>query len=495
MTKLIRYDKTCQLLDETSKETLEALDYNLSFKVKGVENSKRVKEGYINSRGEQVFWDGRTQLLKGNGRFSTGLLDRVIEFYELRGLDLEVIDRRTVISDPTPIDIMPVLKKQGKIPRDYQISAVNKASAVNRGIIRVPTGGGKTIIAALLTAKLGKSTIIYVIGKDLLYQIHKLFSSLFDEEIGIIGDGKCEIKRINVATIWSIGKCLDVKDIVMDDEASKEKEIAKEKRRDIKEMLLQTKVHLLDECHICACETMLAIAHNVKAEHFYGMSASPWRDDGADLLIESVLGRRVVDISAKYLIDNGYLVKPVIRFLAVPVYEGPANSAYKTVYKNYITINQERNEMIVKAATKLVEQGFRTLVLFHTKAHGKRLKEMLSKNVRCEILSGDDKFEIREKVCNKLEAGEIDCLIASKIFDIGIDIPSLSALVIGGGGKSSVRALQRVGRVIRPYKDKQIAPVIDFCDQAPYLSDHSVTRKEILETEFQVQWPQEKQKQ
>ena len=165
------------------------------------------------------------------------------------------------------------------------------------------------------------------------------------------------------------------------------------------------------------------------------------------------------------------------------------------MYKNYITVNDKRNEMIVKAATKLVEQGFRTLVLFHTKAHGKRLKEMISENVKCGILSGDDKIEVRDKVCKQLESGEIDCIVASKIFDIGVDLPSLSALVIGGGGKSSVRALQRVGRVIRKYPGKTIAPVIDFADQAPYLLEHSVTRKEILEEEFEVSWPQEKAEQ
>jgi len=920
MTKLVRYDNSCQLLNEYSEEVKDALNYQLSYVIQGAQHSKYATEGTINSRGELIKWDGRKQLLQGNMRFPIGLLDKVVEFYEMRGIDLDIIDRRKLISNSSPIDIMPVLKSQGKIPRNYQVDAVEKAAEVNRGIIRIATGGGKcsckdslivtehglltyeellgdiklsdqelcdseievgtskkfggvektsmiyhdgygvsrrvitsygfentatpehkiqvmsehgdvewkkyknleigdyaaisygneifgpgsmgldeaywygllfgggsltskfsvkftnmdshildfskeylnkigqkflirktpskafnidvhskeyrgrlkdlgfgykksisktipksirslkkeplamfirglyetdgwigseksepticiglsskkaidqlhlillnfgiiasrrvrkttheyshtltiyrssidsfnknigldpkgvkykrlqgclkckiitnennfipnqsknlkslfnkisrsrfdtcpinwstirswvddeswinptkinleiilkwmisenlntnharkilqsidgiffdkissiietktdnydfvvpkthsfisqgfvnhnTIVAALLTAKLGKSTIIYVIGKDLLYQIHKLFDSLFDEEIGIIGDGKCEIKRINVATIWSVGKCLGFKSTkTLDDEVSKEKEIAKEKRRDIKKMLLETRVHILDECHLAACETVQEIAVNVKAEHFYGMSASPWRDDGADILIESVLGRKVVDISAKYLIERDYLVRPVIRFLSVPHFRGKASAKYKTVYKDYVTVNKERNEMIMVAATKLVEQGFKTLVLFHTKAHGKRLQEMISENVRCGILSGDDKIDVRKEVCRQLESGEIDCIVASKIFDIGVDLPSLSALVIGGGGKSSVRALQRVGRVIRTYKDKVIAPVIDFADQAPYLYDHSIIRRDILREEFEVSWPEEKQ--
>lgn len=486
MIKIIKYDNSCQILNEDDEKRIKALDYHLSYQIQGAEHSKAFK-GYLNQRGEEVTWDGRKHLLKSNLRFPVGLLQRVCEFYDAKNVDFEIEDQRRNISPRTPIDIETKLRSVGKVPRDYQLDAVNKAAKLNRGIIRMATGAGKTITAALLVAKLGKSALILVIGKDLLYQIHGLFNSLFDEEIGIIGDGKCEIHRINVGTVWTVGKVIG-EDVNIEDDC-KEKEISQDKKREVKEMLLTSKNIILDECHLAACETVQAISHHVKAEHFYGMSASPWRDDGADLLIESVLGRKIVDISAKYLIKKEYLVKPVVRFLAVPKWEGAKKPAYKSVYKNYITVNSERNKMICTAAEKLVEQGFKTLVLFKHKAHGKRLYDMISEKVPCAILNGDDKFEVRKEVCDSLNSGKISCIIASTIFDIGVDLPSLSALVIGGGGKSSVRALQRVGRVIRKHEGKVIAPVIDFYDQAPYLKDHSIKRKEILETEFDVQWP------
>ena len=496
MVDIVQYDNSCQILNEDDQKRVEALDLFLSFKIQGAEHSKAYK-GYINQRGEEVTWDGRKHLLKSNLRFPVGLINKVGWFYKNRGVDVQIRDERKQVSDPSPIDISERLKEMDIVPRDYQHAATDRAVEVNRGIIRIATGGGKSLVAAMIAATLGKPTIIYVIGKDLLYQFHKFFSKVFDEEIGIIGDGKCKIHRINIATIWSVSKSLGIKCVTTDDETqTKEKEIDKDKFRDIKQMLMDSKLHLIDECHISSCETVQSISHHIKAEHFYGMSASPWRDDGSEMLIEAVLGQRVIDISAKYLIERGYLVPPMIRFLTVPQYEttGKKNH-YKTVYKNYVTINVKRNEMITRAAIRLVEQGFRVLVLFHTKAHGKILHEMISKEIKCGILSGDDKSEKREKVCNQLESGEFECLIASKIFDIGVDLPSLSALVIAGGGKSSVRALQRVGRVIRLYEGKEIAPVVDFVDQAPYLIDHSKGRKEILSEEFEVQWPKEKQKQ
>ena len=52
-----------------------------------------------------------------------------------------------------------------------------------------------------------------------------------------------------------------------------------------------------------------------------------------------------------------------------------------------------------------------------------------------------------------------------------------------GGGKSSTRALQRVGRVLRTYGNKKNAVVIDFDDKARFLADHSKKRQQIYEAE------------
>lgn len=490
MAKILRYDNSCQIINEDDSDfILKVLDNELSFTIQGAEFSKAFK-GYTNERGEQITWDGKKHLLSGDLRFPVGLLDRVINIYTKHKKPLEIEDCRRNVSKSEPIDILEKLKLQGKTPRQYQLDAVDTAVKYNRGIVRMATGAGKTLCMALLTARLGKSTIIYVIGKDLLYQIYDLFSSLFDEEIGFIGDGKCEIKRINIVSVWSVGKVFGIKDLTTDDDDSKEQEISKEKYRSIKEMLLNTQTHIIDECQMASCETIQTIAANTKAEYFYGFSASPWRDDNSDLLIEAVLGSRIVDIGAKKLIDAGFLVKPIIKFISVPPYNGKKSSHYKTIYKNYITVNKVRNEMITKATISLVNQGFKTLVLFENIAHGKILKEMICKHVRCELLSGKDSSDKRKNVCDKLQNGEIDCIIASKIFVAGVDLPILSGLVNAGGGKASVSTIQKIGRILRLYPGKKIAAVIDFADQVPYLREHSERRREIYETEgFELTWP------
>jgi superfamily II DNA or RNA helicase len=80
-------------------------------------------------------------------------------------------------------------------------------------------------------------------------------------------------------------------------------------------------------------------------------------------------------------------------------------------------------------------------------------------------------------------------LIATTLADEGLDIPSLDALILGGGGKSSTRAYQRVGRVLRPSEGKEKAMILDFIDAAPYLDGHSQARLALYrhEQEFEVE--------
>lgn len=483
---------SCRIIDEYDQAFIKRLDAELSFWMQGAEFSKAFK-GYIDEEtGKEVTWNGCRKLLSSSLRFPAGLLNRVCSIYDAYEKPYQLTDARGHIEPSNPIDIIPRLKSLNMVPYEYQLNAVSIAKDKSHGIIRIPTGGGKSNVAALLTAALGKTTIIYVIGKDLLYQLHSLFSSLFDQPIGIIGDGKCEIHDINIATIWTVGQALGLKTNIKAEDEEDEKAIEKEKYKFIRDMLSRTKVHLLDECHLAANNTIQTIAKKINPEHVYGMSASPWRDDGADLLIEAFLGNRIVEISAKELIAGGYLVPPTIKFL--PVSKQEKNSKqFKTIYKNYITENSVRNNMIVTGAKRLVEQGFQTLILFHSIKHGEILHKLVSKHLDAEILSGKDNSSQRNLVRDKLEAGKLNCILASKIFDIGVNCPSLSGLIIAGGGKSSVRALQRIGRVIRRHPGKTHAAIIDFADQAPYLLEHSRVRRKIYSQEFEdVSWPEEK---
>lgn len=460
------------LKGEDCYETIEYIDLLLSYVIQGSEYSKARKSGR---------WDGRKRLFKNDLSFPIGLVDKVVDFYASRKIQCDVINHTKPIKR-TPIDISAKLKKINKVPRYYQIDAANAALEKKRGVVKATTGSGKTLTCAMIVANVGRPSIIYVIGKDLLWQFHELFSSIFDEEIGVIGDGHCSIKRINIASIWSVGQAFGVKKYVEDEEGVKEKAIPKEAYLDIRRMVATADVSIMDEVHLAAADTMQRIGEYITSEYCIGMSASPYRDDNASILIEAIFGKVIYKISASELIEKGYLVAPDIRFLPVP--RKTIEGTYKDIYKEYIVHNDSRNMMIVKAAEKLLEQDFKTLILFKEIAHGKILYNMLlDRKINCNILTGSDQVVRRKKVINELETNKCNIILASSIFDIGVDIPALNGLILAGGGRSSIRAIQRVGRVIRPYPGKEVVAIIEFYDRAKYLEQHSIIRKKIYSSE------------
>ena len=483
MSRIIVGNTLCTIENEEDIPFLRLLDRELSFKVQGSEHTKVYKLGK---------WDGIRRIMSRNLTFPYGLLERVKGFYTEHGKTVAIDNRRPIKSPAESISIYNKLVDMGKTPYDYQMEVADVTKEKDCGIIRVATGGGKSIIATLMIAQFGKSAIIYVIGKDLLYQMHKFLVEVFQTDIGIVGDGLCQIKDINVVSVWTVGQALGMKkSSIITDGGSDEVVTDSSKYTAILSMMKSVKVHIFDECHLAACDTIQEISRSINPEYLYGMSASPWRDDNADLLIESIFGSKIVDIPASYLIEGGFLVQPIIKFIKLTQKRYAKSVKYPSVYKDYIIDNPERNNHIIMGAQSLVKQNYQTLVLYNRIAHGKYLQKEIEKSMPCLLLSGKDSSKTREEAKNKLENGDINCIVASTIFDIGVDLPSLSGLIIAGGGKSSVRALQRVGRVIRKYPGKKYAAILDFLDQARYLKGHSEIRYRVYASErgFDVKWP------
>lgn len=475
---IILNNKKCQIVCD-DLALLKKLHHYLSFKLVGVEYTPAYQNG----------WNGITYLLTKNNKFNLGLLEKVKSFLSDNGADFIIEDKRfPKILNPS-LDLSNKLKEYNLVPREHQIRVSNLVDVYDRGIIRAATASGKSLMTALITAKLNKSTNLYVIGLDLLKQFHDLFSKLFEEKIGYIGDGICEVARINIISIWTAGRALklDKKHLFNDEE--NEQDVSEQNKIKIIEALKSAKVHIIDESHCCSSETIDCIYKCIDPEYIYGFSGTPFREDGSNLLINGILGEQIIDISASELIEKGLLAKPIIKFVQVPKPLEKLERNYQSVYKNYIVENEIRNNLILQNTLKLIKKGYQVLVLFNVIKHGKILFELFKEHqIKCALLDGSDNLEERGLVKIDLMNHKLDCLIASKIMDIGVDIPSLSALVLGGSGKSFVRATQRIGRILRAYPGKKHVIVIDFYDRAPFVESHAKTRHKIysLERGFEV---------
>jgi superfamily II DNA or RNA helicase len=134
---------------------------------------------------------------------------------------------------------------------------------------------------------------------------------------------------------------------------------------------------------------------------------------------------------------------------------------------------------------KLLEMGRKPLMLFREHKHGEILLNMIPPDVRVKYVTGKLSKEERDEIRDSFKAGEVDLIIASTVYDQGVDLPALDALVLAGGGKSTAKALQRIGRVIRSYHEgnKKDAIIVETFDQAHYVRVHSMARYGIYKTE------------
>ena len=491
MAKIIIENVFCQILDLDDPEIVHHLSSVLSYWVLGHEYTKAFKKGWWDNKAQKwQHWDGKRHLLTEKLRFHTGLLEKVITVLKNSGVPLEITDNRKIVpfNDPIPTKNIET--------RPYQERVLETALREQGGIVQAATGSGKSIMIAQLIAKTNIKTMVYVTGIDLLYQMHEMFEKVLKMKVGIIGDGQADIKRVNICTVWTASAALGKKYVPFDDEDYSRKEGWKsDNKNKIIKAIKEAELAVFDECHMLATDTLQLINNtSFAARYKYGFSGTPWRDDGADLLLESVCGKKIIEITASELIHDKYLVEPTIHFLEVPKME-KLSDKYPSIYKEYIVDNEVRNNMIIKAAIKLVDAGRKVLILVKNIRHGEILLEQLEAKYLTYFLKGDVESDERNRIRKEFIDGNIQIITASVIFDQGIDLPILDALILAGSGKSSGRALQRLGRVIRPFPGKKDAIVVDFIDNAKYLLSHTAERIKIYRTEagFKIKLPERKQ--
>lgn len=477
-------------LAEAGIALVDDLDAQLSFFVEGHQYMRAFKQGwYDKESGQWQHWDGRRHLLNQRMVFPTGLLSRVMAFLDKHKVVYEIDDQRAPVIGGGRFDI------SGRTPWPHQKAAVEAAMKAERGIIRIGTGGGKTIAAAMLAAEYNVPTMVYVVGKDLLYQFHReMRKALGPDNVGIVGDGYCDVRKITVCSVWTATTAFGLKTKVsLDDEdwAPEVVSVGPRHKRAIQAAVENANLAIFDEAHFLACETIQAIFKaSKKCRYMFGMTGTDWRDDGADLLLEAACGRRVFNMPSSKLIELGYLVQPKIALAEVPPLDEACPANWGAVYSRYVTNNDVRNQLIIDGARKLIAMGRKVLILVRYLPHGQKLVDMLY-DLPVFFVNGRIDGATRQEVKNQFERGDLRCLVASSVFDIGVDIPSLDALVLAGGGKSTVRVLQRIGRVIRASAGKTDAIVMDFIDNARYLDKHSAIRIAVYEAEsgFRLKFP------
>lgn len=376
------------------------------------------------------------------------------------------------------------LEISGKL-YSHQRRIVESVLSNKRGIVKSPTGSGKSFVIAelvrLFTAD-EQSVLITVPTIDLLHQLTDNIHQYMDLnginpiEIGKVGDGNYKFANVTVGIPQSLSN------------------IEKTGR-----YLASVDVLIADEVHTCANATYAIVsdfAHHTGVR--IGLSATP----GDNMFLTGFFGPRIIDIHESEMIGNDIIMEPHIRFLQAPkgfVPKGLADNAnristlptghrYKTysqVYNRLIVNNNKRNDLIVKTAVDRIELDIGPTILIVNKikgenSHGEILRNLLAdKGYELPIISGYISKKKREEILDNLRTNSIvGCIAGPKVLTAGISIPALSTIILCGAGKSDTEFIQRVGRLLRKKEGKERPVVVDFMDTQYWFNNQSNSRLE-----------------
>lgn len=417
-------------------------------------------------------WDGTKKFFHaGSGAFLTGLLPFILRLAREHRFPVRLVDQRA----PRPLAPLwevlayPLLREYQKshlsgILRLTEADSAGQTVPWLRGIIKHPTGAGKTYFAAALMLALRRRTLFVVGRRDLLYQTQAVFERQLKRKIGVIGDSKSEIRAVTVGTVQTIAPRL--RDPAMLD------------------YLSNVDVLMFDEAHHVAAGQYHDIAVRCPAYFRFGFSASPLsRGDTGDVTLIAHTGEIISELDRKALEDTGWLSKALIQLKTISEPRIPPRAPYPLVYEQGIVKHAERNALIVEAAVAAcTDRGDTTLILVRRKAHGNALRRACqAAGLPTVYLQGASSMEKRKTTLAKMRMQHLGTpfvVVATTIFDEGIDAPDIRCLILAGGGASRIKSIQRVGRGLRPKSDgPNTLTVIDFVDQTHrFLAQHSSQR-------------------
>ena len=409
-------------------------------------------------------WDGYVSLLRGFHTFPTGLLDLVLDAFDRQqirwGLSLPAYPA-------TGIGYVTEDTLSGVALRDYQVDAVHVLLAKNRGIAKMATNAGKTVVFAALIKLLGNADALVVVrSKDLLYQTSRRLSEYLDREVGLIGDSQRDRDDICVATVQTLASL-------------------KKHKVSIKKRFANNKILVIDECHLATADQSFDVLMEIPGWYRYGFSGTPLdRGKLNDLKLIACTGSLQVEVTNAELIEAEWSAKPVIFLHEVHEIPGFWDEAYQIAYDLCIMTDLSRRELIANIARQEVERGS-VLIIVNRIEHGVMLQSLLPDSV---FVNDSSSIEERQKILRQLGDGDKLCCIATQIFDEGVDVPALDTLVLAGGGKSHVQLLQRVGRGLRRKEGRNVVHIHDFLDGSnKYLVEHTQERVRVYKREgFQV---------
>ncbi|NCO75052.1 MAG: DEAD/DEAH box helicase [Cyanobacteria bacterium] len=354
-----------------------------------------------------------------------------------------------------------------KTPYPHQLEGLEAWNlADKKGVVVLPTAGGKTYLAQLAMTCTNKTTLIVVPTLDLMQQWYAQIEVSFPKiKVGLLGGGSHDSTPILIATYHSAA---------------------------IHAKTLGNLYGLLifDECHHLPTDFFRVIAEESIAPYRLGLTATPDREDGSHRHLDNLIGKVVYRKTSQDLSGN-----TLAQYQVIPIKVTLAKEE-KEKYQTAIKIRNDflRSEKIslsslngwqsfIKASARS-SQGRRAMIAHReskeiasgTSAKLKILSDLIKEHYPDKILvftndnatvyrisqeylipaiTHQTPVKERHQILTKYRTGEYKILAASHVLNEGVDVPDAKIAIILSGTGSTREYIQRLGRILRKANQKE----------------------------------------
>jgi len=378
-------------------------------------------------------------------------------------------------------------------PRKWQLIALEKWKENYRGIISVVTGGGKTVFAFLSIMEFNKS-----FPDPTITLLDQWFISL-QEEFGVSkkdisffsGESKAKIfNKINIVIINTARKILPP---------------------------IQNKDDyflIVDECHRAGSPLNgAAIQGNYSAT--LGLSATPERDydDGFQKFMTPNLGNIIYCYNYKDALQDKVICQYELVNVKIDFVEHEQekyNQITRRISilrkKNDITdpiIKEKLNMLLIQRArissnalmrmpvtSKIAEENkSERIIIFHESIEGASLiyNTLKKRNQNATIYHSKIGSNLRRDNLRLYRNGSFSILVTCKALDEGMNAPETTVAIIASSTASSRQRIQRLGRVLRPARNKTKA-IIYTLYATDSEKDRLIEEYHSLSDDIKVSW-------
>ncbi len=347
--------------------------------------------------------------------------------------------------DPLEITLRSTLKSNDKpfLVRDYQVTSAARWFQEGRpsggnGVIVLPCGAGKTIVALAAMSKVKQKTLILATNGAAVNQwVREILdkTNLTENEVGAYTGDVKNIRPVTVATYQ-----------ILTWRASKEAEFAH--------------LHLFadenwglivyDEVHLLPAPVFGATA-DLQGRRRLGLTATLVREDGREGDVFSLVGPKRFDMAWQTLEERGFIAEAKCYEVRVGWNNGGAahyEKAREGEKFRLAAVNPAKLRPLDSLLKKHRDDNVLVIGTYLDQLHD------IARRYNAPLITGETPGPQRDVIFDKFRKGQLKLIVVSKVANFSIDLPDANvAIQVSGSFGSRQEEAQRLGRVLRPKKD------------------------------------------